>query len=283
MNKFKALIATLAVIAGAAGVTAVVQAKSVNAQAATPLCTLTPLNLSEYGKSFTKGTGKITAKFKLSGAANCKYDMTLATFKAKSGAANNGQPLAEQTLFNAATGTFGPGEHSLTASVPDCFYQVDIVTGKALKNTVGTRYFDYVNTSNFVNQGRLADGTNTAHIHDAAFGGTKSCDVPKEEVCPHDPSMKKNDPNCERCPRDPSMSKNDPKCEPCPYNPNMPKNDTENCKPPVETPQTPQGGPEPEVTQLPSTGAGSILASTMGLSTSAGLAVKYFRSRRLLK
>lgn len=41
-----------------------------------------------------------------------------------------------------------------------------------------------------------------------------------------------------------------------------------------------QGAP---VKAVPSTGAGSILASTMGLSTSSGLAYNLFRKRRLLK
>jgi hypothetical protein len=33
------------------------------------------------------------------------------------------------TLFSVASGTFGPGTHTLTAVLPNCYYQIDLITG----------------------------------------------------------------------------------------------------------------------------------------------------------
>jgi len=51
----------------------------------------------------------------------------------------------------------------------------------------------------------------------------------------------------------------------------------------VVTKEVPVATGSAPVKAVPSTGAGSILASTMGLSTSSGLAYNLFRKRRLLK
>ena len=40
--------------------------------------------------------------------------------------------LGFQTISDVATGTFGPGQHSLTVVVPECYFQVDFVGGKAI-------------------------------------------------------------------------------------------------------------------------------------------------------
>ena len=40
--------------------------------------------------------------------------------------------LGNQEIFDIQTGTFGPGQHSLTVVVADCYFQVDFIGGKAI-------------------------------------------------------------------------------------------------------------------------------------------------------
>jgi len=39
---------------------------------------------------------------------------------------------SQQEIFDEATGIFGPGEHSLTVTVPHCYFQIDFVCGAAI-------------------------------------------------------------------------------------------------------------------------------------------------------
>jgi uncharacterized repeat protein (TIGR01451 family) len=96
-----------------------------------------------------------------------------------------------------------------------------------------------------------------------------------DEPCPYNPNLPKDDVNC---------------VPPCPYNPELPQNSTE-CKPPVTDvcPETPgvqtstEECPTPPVTVIPSTGAGSVAASLVGISTVAYGAVALMQRRKSLK
>jgi hypothetical protein len=258
MNKIKSLIVAGLVLATGFLASSAVHAQTANAT----LCTRPDLPFSEYGgKNFTANGNKISVKVKLTGAKDCKYDLTLAVFKGYKKVDAKAPfdkyfkfdlPREDQKLFSSASTTVtGPGTYTLETTIPDCTYQADVITGKALRSEVGRSYYGYVNTDNFVNQGRIAAGTDTAHIHDATFGGDKVCEVP--EVCPYDHSMPKDSKDC------------------VPPTKTVVKTVTKNVAAPVNT--------------VPSTGgdAGSMIASTMGLSTSTGLAYNLIRKRKLLK
>ena len=57
--------------------------------------------------------------------------VTLVSYNAP-GASFDPNTASKQTVFEIATGTFGPGEHSLTVHLPNGFYQVDFVAGEAI-------------------------------------------------------------------------------------------------------------------------------------------------------
>ena len=169
---FAAFVAAIFVVIG--GVNNEAQA------AQSPICTLKPLTLDRYAKSFTVSGASVTAKFTLSGSKDCKFDMSLFTFEAP---AANAMPVKDQTLYNYKTGTFGPGTHTLTAQMPQCYHQLDIVTGKPLEAKKGDRANDVINLNNNVNQGRIGSaGKYNAHVHDALIGGNKPCTKPKQPV-----------------------------------------------------------------------------------------------------
>lgn len=219
MNKLKVILASLVVLAGV-----VVAGTSVaNAQAQNvPECTIDPIPLNMWQKSFTVANGKTTAKFTLKGADNCKKAMTVAVWKAP---AANGQPINNQKLFAYKTGVFGKGVNTLTVDLPDdCYFQADLLKGTNPTAPDGTANYAYQN-------GKIVENH---PLVDFKFGGNRKCEevTVKEPVTPDTPTK------------------------------------------PV-TPAAP-------VATIPNTGAGSIIASTMGLSTTAGLAVKYFRTRRML-
>lgn len=219
MKSFKYLLASSVVVLVAA------VSMTGSAQAATAVkCTLDPLPLNQYGKSFKYNANSVTATFTLRGEAGCKQDMSLATFESQSA---NGQPLQEQKLYAYNTGSFGPGTHNLTVAMPDCYYQADILMGRATNHTKGTRYHDFQNLSNFY-------PTGDSHVHDANIGGQKSCETPVTPVTP-------------------------------------------------EVPVTPVTPVATQVTELPSTGAGPIIAGTVGLSSTVGLAYNLIASRKRLK
>jgi len=44
----------------------------------------------------------------------------------------NASDASQQTIYKLATGTFSPGQHSLTVTLPSNFYQVDFVCGAAI-------------------------------------------------------------------------------------------------------------------------------------------------------
>jgi protocatechuate 3,4-dioxygenase beta subunit len=86
--------------------------------------------------------------------------VTLVSYNAP-GASFDANTASQQTIDVVASGTFGPGHHSLTVPLPDNFYQVDFVLGDAITQfgPAGSNVF-------YSAQGRLlsADngGTNAA-------------------------------------------------------------------------------------------------------------------------
>jgi sarcosine oxidase gamma subunit len=64
-----------------------------------------------------------------SGSAAMQY--SLASYNAPD-SFFNASDASQQTIFQDATGTFGPGTHTLTVTLPSNYYQVDFVCGAAL-------------------------------------------------------------------------------------------------------------------------------------------------------
>lgn len=251
MSKFKLALSAVALVATFVGFGA-----SANAQTVAPSCVATPAPLNMWQKGFTVSGDTISTTVTLTGDANCKRAITLATWKAP---AADGQPIDQQVLFNHTTKIFGKGTHTISAKLPpnNCYYQADLLRSASPTAPDGTANYAW-------QDGKIVPADQNP-ILNFKFGGDKVCeDEPEKDVCPHDSSMAIDDPNCDPCPRDNTMKKDDPNCNP-PVAPEKPV-----------TPSTP-------VTTIPSTGAGSIIASVMGLSTSAGAAYSYIRSRKQLR
>ena len=82
-------------------------------------------DVSDFDFNVSGGTATVT--FTVNDACSdvelslASYQMPEATFS------------LPQTLFDSATGTFDPGQtHTLTVDVPDCFHQIDFVTGPVI-------------------------------------------------------------------------------------------------------------------------------------------------------
>lgn len=222
MNKIKLIIAGTVAAATMATGTAVVNAQSNTANK----CSAKPAALGQWGKAFTVNGNKVTATFTVEGT-NCTVPVNLAVWERPTA-----EGINDQVFNNYSQKTFGPGKHSLTATLPNCMWQADVVEGSNPKAADGTANYQYQN-------GKFVDGG----LRDFLKGGYGICETPEKPEKPEKP-----------------QKPDEPKKE-------IPK-----------TPVTPT-----EVKELPNTGAGSILASTMGLSTTAGLAVRYYQSRRSLK
>jgi hypothetical protein len=68
-------------------------------------------------------------------------------------------PFSAQKMFSVTTGTFSVGKHSLTTKLPNCFYQVDLITGD--------------NWSVYPASTFTKEGTLRSSLH----GGTQSCET----------------------------------------------------------------------------------------------------------
>jgi hypothetical protein len=243
MKVFK-IVAGMIVVAAS-----MVAINSVSASAtASNKCDVVAKQLGHWGESFNVNSNKITATFEVSGQ-NCTTPVTLAIWKAPSA---NGQPINEQKLFGHTTNTFGPGVHTLTTTVPNCFWQADLLKGDKATAPDGTANYAYQN-------GQILK---VHPLRDFKYGGQGKCEEP-EDVCPNIDGDQAEVPeghevdgegNCV-VPEEPET-------------PEEPKEET----PEVKGEQTP--------TVLPETGAGAVAATFMGVSTSAGIAhaiVRRFR------
>src|SRR5689334_9777328 len=110
----------------AAATVIAVSALGAKAYATSPAnCTVDGTPLGKWGSTLTINDNEITSDFVVKGQ-NCTITMSLVTWKAPSA---NGQPLYEQKIYDYKTETFGPGNHSLTVFLPDCYYQADLMVG----------------------------------------------------------------------------------------------------------------------------------------------------------
>lgn len=110
----------------------------------------------------------ITATFTV--AAGCSVQVSLVAYEAPSATYVESE-AGQQTVFGTpATGTFSPGQYTLTTTVPTCFFQVDFVRGAPIYNLTPDVYS---------NAGALISWGN---------GGTTSCAVtPDPPVTPTPP------------------------------------------------------------------------------------------------
>jgi hypothetical protein len=102
-----------------------------------------------------------TVKVNFTVAAGKTVELTLVSYKAPA-PYSDAQNISLQTIHQVATGTFGAGKHCLTVKVPNCYFQLDFVGGKAIDKfgPAGSRIL-------YGAQSRLIAFVN---------GGTKSCD-----------------------------------------------------------------------------------------------------------
>ncbi len=272
MNKLKLISAVVAVaaiaIVGLPKVANAIVGDTNNAQ-----CRLDPKvkivynestkKFENLGKNFTYNADKTkaTGTFVVSGTnANCKKDVTLASWIMPKSFEEAGYQLKDQKLYNHTTRrSLGRGTHTITVNLPKCnYWQIDMLEG----------------TQATADDGSADYGFGKAHMLDTAMGGQK-CEPkpPKPEVCPLDPSMKKDDPNCKVCPHDSSMTINDKDCKETPVTPAEPT--------PPATPVT--YTKDAPVSTVPNTGAGSVLSATLGISSISGLAYSFIDARRKAK
>jgi len=105
-------------------------------------CDIPKLKLGEpYGQKMVIKDNKLTATFNVTGV-NCKTPVTLAVWKTPSA---NGQPFLDQKLFTYTTKTYGPGTHSITAALPNCYWQVDLLVGDEPTAPDGTPMYAFQN------------------------------------------------------------------------------------------------------------------------------------------
>jgi len=252
MKSWKILTGILVVAAGAMYINTATASATANVP-----CDIPKLKLGEpYGQNMTINGNKLTANFTVTGE-NCKTPVTLAVWKTPSA---NGQPFLEQKLFAYTTKTFGPGKHSITATLPDCYWQVDLLTSDKPTAPDGTPMYAFQN-------GKILE---VHPLRDFKFGGSKKCTEPEPEkdVCPNIEGMQTEVPE---------GYKKDDKGN-CVIIPAKPKPE----KPQVEGIQTGGGGGQQVPEALPSTGPGAIVGTFMGMTVSAGAAhaiVQRFRRR----
>ena len=63
--------------------------------------------------------------------SHCPVVVTLVSYNAP-GSSFDPNTASQQTIFEVASGTFGPGPHSLTVHIPNDNYQIDFVAGAAI-------------------------------------------------------------------------------------------------------------------------------------------------------
>lgn len=243
MNKMKLIVSGIVIATSMVAVSG-----TVSAAAPVMECTIDPMPLNKWEKSFTKSTSNVAATFTLKGDANCKKAMTIAVWNSPTG---DGTTVNEQKLYSSKTGVFGKGEHTISTKLNgDCYYQADLLKGNKATAPDGTANYA------FQNGVVLKDH----QLQDFTFGGKKKCE--DKVVTPKPPVVK-------------------PPVTPTPETPVKPTPETPVAPAPV-TPvaTTPEEQKSAPVEALPSTGAGSIIAGTMGLSSTAGFAYNYAQSRR---
>lgn len=125
-------------IASAFGILLVMALGGIRASADTPgqvgnapRCTVEAVGAR--AKAFHPSGNSTTVQFKVSGADDCKVQLSANSFYAPT---MDGRPYAKQVLYQRATTTFTAGTHSMTIGLPTngsaakgCYYQVDLTYG----------------------------------------------------------------------------------------------------------------------------------------------------------
>jgi hypothetical protein len=170
MKTFK-LIASLVVVA--ATVVAVNTGSAGATGSHTQVCDVPKLKLGETaGKNMKENGDTLTATFVVEGQ-NCTTPVTLAIWESPSA---NGQPINDQKLFTHTTSTYGPGTWTISAKLPDCFYQADLLVGDKATAPDGTPNYAYQN----------GEILKVHPLRDFKYGGARKCeDTPPET--PEDP------------------------------------------------------------------------------------------------
>ncbi len=123
MNKFVNIFASAVVVLGTVVATNGVANAARNDAA--------DLNCEVYSQSYSVGKDTVTANFGVrqldADGPDCTKDVTVAAWNAPNG--TDGMPFSAQSLHSHKSGTYAPGNHSVTVSKPECFYQVDVVRG----------------------------------------------------------------------------------------------------------------------------------------------------------
>lgn len=150
--------------------------------AAISLLVLKPTNASPTNQLSTKCTTSAesisisgnTATGKFTVPSGCPgTHVLLASYTAPNG--TDGKPYTAQKLHASSRALFGPGKHTLTVQLPNCYYQVDLARGTVLPNFNSTTYT-----------------ASTKHILLAAkHGGTQSCE---QKPAPTPPAVTKPTP-----------------------------------------------------------------------------------------
>lgn len=122
---------------------------------------------NQAGSRWTVANGLATGTFTVTGDSDCQQTVTLSAWQAPN--ADKGQPYDQQKLVSHVTDSFGPGVHSLSIQVPNCFYQLDMLPGDNPAGVNGTAQY--------------TQGTLIGSLH----GGTQSCAVTPPVTPPQTP------------------------------------------------------------------------------------------------
>lgn len=152
MNKLK-----LAIVGGLVAIATITSAPAASA-ASTGKCSVEAAKLGAWGKAISVSGDTVTASFKVVGT-NCTTPVTLAVWERPTA-----EGINDQKLNNYTTKTFGPGVHTLSAKLPNCMWQADVVEGAKATAADGTANYQYQN-------GTFVDGG----LRDFRKGGSGVC------------------------------------------------------------------------------------------------------------
>jgi hypothetical protein len=150
---FGAVLATLGAI-GSFGHTDTAQAASCDAHGIGDRTMTNSTNNSAY--KINGNTATVT--FDVVGDGCNNFPVTMIAWEAPNG--TDGRPYSQQKMFAYKRGTFDKGRHSMSIELPQCYFQVDTVTGTSLVGEEGGAYH--------YNERQVA------FMH----GGTKACNQP---------------------------------------------------------------------------------------------------------
>lgn len=113
--------------------------------------------------------GTIDTKVVVSGDENCEKSVSVGIWQWPT---EDGLPLSSQVLYKAVTKTFGPGEHTITVDVPNCYWQADVMEGTRATAADGTADYQIGDPSD----------PNSDRFLDVAYGGEGVCFADEKET-----------------------------------------------------------------------------------------------------